>query len=121
MANKREFKKSVEALSAALVDEMMISYYNVKDVDRQKISDAVATIITALEKAKVDTAVQFDKKTKDFENLAGYLKAKKEFSKEKYDKAIEAYNNALADALKAYNEAMPQAEKEANKKAAAKE
>ena len=59
MANKREFKKSVEALSSALVDEMMASYYNVKEADREKVSAAIAKVISAMQKAKKETNVLF--------------------------------------------------------------
>lgn len=107
MANKREFKKSVEALSSALVDEMMINYYNVKEADRDKISQAITKIVAAMEKAKQTAARAFDKKVKEFSNLAEYNKAKAAFTKENYDKAIADYNDALGEALKLYNEGMP--------------
>ena len=107
MANKREFKKSVEALSAALADEMMASYYNVKEADREKISAAISKVVLAMERAKKDANVMFDKGVKDFDNIAAYNKAKSKFTKEKYEAAIASYNDTLAEALKAYNEGMP--------------
>lgn len=107
MANKREFKKSVEALSSALVDEMMASYYNVKEADRDKISQAITKIVAAMDKAKRDSGVLFGKGVKEFENLAAYNKAKAKHSKDKYAAAIAEYNDALGEALKAYNEGMP--------------
>ena len=36
MANKREFKKYVDALGASIIDEMISAYHNVKGVDRDK-------------------------------------------------------------------------------------
>ena len=108
MANKREFKKSVDALSAALVDEMMASYYNVKDADREKISQAIAKIVGAMGKARKDTGKLFGKGVKEFESLAAYNKAKARHNKDKYNAAIADYNQALSEALKAYNEGMPQ-------------
>lgn len=113
MANKREFKKSVEALTSALVDEMMVSYYNVKEADRDKISEAIAKVIEAMGKSKKTAATAFDKGVKDFENLAAYNKAKAKFTKDQYEKAIADYNEALSEALKAYNEGMPKNEKQA--------
>lgn len=107
MANKREFKKSVDALSAALVDEMMASYYNEKDADREKISQAITKIVGAMGKAKSDAAKLFGKGVKEFESLAEYNKAKARHTKEKYNAAIASYNEALSEALKAYNEGMP--------------
>ena len=107
MANKRDFKKSVEALSSALVDEMMASYYNEKNADREKISQAITKIVAAMGKAKRETGKVFGKGVKEFENLDAYNKAKSLHTKEKYDAAIAGYNEALGEALKAYNEAMP--------------
>lgn len=107
MANKRQFKKSLDALSSALVDEMMASYYNVKDADREKISQAITKIVAAMGKARKDSGKLFGKGVKEFENLAAYNKAKTLHTKEKYDAAIAGYNEALGEALKAYNEAMP--------------
>lgn len=107
MANKREFKKSVEALSSALVDEMMVSFYNVKDADQEKISNAISAIVEAMGKAVKTSNALFHKGVKEFENIEAYNKAKTDFTKEKYHKAIEEYNDALTEALKVYNEAMP--------------
>lgn len=107
MASKRAFKKSVEALSSALVNEMMASYYNRKDADREKISQAIAKVISAMGTAKKDAGVVFDKGVKDFENLAAYNKAKAQHIKEKYNQAIANYNSSLGEALKAYNEGVP--------------
>ena len=107
MANKRQFKKSLDALSSALVDEMMASYYNVKDADREKISQAIYKVIGAMGKAKRDTGKLFGKGIKEFENLAAYNKAKSAHTKQKYTAAIAGYNEALSDALKAYNEGIP--------------
>lgn len=107
MANKRDFKKSVEALSSALVDEMMASYYNVKEADREKISSAISRIISAMGKAKKDSNKLFGKGVKDFESMAAYNQAKALHNKEKFKNAIAEYNNALGEALKSYNEGMP--------------
>ncbi|MCH5213838.1 MAG: hypothetical protein J1E97_01495 [Muribaculaceae bacterium] len=107
MANKREFKKSVEALSSALLDEMMASYYNVKEADREKISQAIAKVAEAMGNAKKESSKLFNKGVKDFENMSAYNAAKAQHTKEKYRNAIASYNNALSEALKAYNEGMP--------------
>ncbi|MCH5217201.1 MAG: hypothetical protein J1F07_01385 [Muribaculaceae bacterium] len=107
MANKREFKKSVEALSSALASEMMASYYNEKEADRGKISLAIAKLASAMGQAKQHANQLFGKGVKDFENLAAYNKAKAAHTKTKYQEAIAKYNEALEEALKAYNEGMP--------------
>lgn len=110
MSNKREFKKSVDALSSAIVNEMMASYYNVKEADTDKISAAIAKIVSAMAKARKETNKLFGKGEKDFDSLAEYNKAKAAFNKEKYKNAIGEYNKALGEALKDYNEGMPKSE-----------
>lgn len=107
MANKREFKKSLDALSSAIIDEMAASLYNVKESDAKKINDAIIKIAKAVVKAKKDTNVLFGKGVKEFASLAEYNKAKEAFTKQKYDEAIAHYNEALSEALKLYNEGMP--------------
>ena len=107
MANKREFKKSVEALSSALVDEMMASYYNEKEANREKISEAITHVVAAMGRARQAASQLFGKGVKEFDNLAAYNKAKAKHTKEKYREAIASYNEALGKALAAYNEGMP--------------
>lgn len=107
MASKRKFKKSVEALSSAIVDEMMASYYNVQGADREKISSAISKVIGAMGKARVKANHLFGKGVKEFENLAAYNKAKAQHTKEKYNKVVADFNDTIADALKDYNEGMP--------------
>lgn len=110
MASKREFKKSVEALTSALVDEMMASYYNEEAADREKITSAITKVISAMQNAKLESNKLFNKGMKDFENVKEYNKAKATFSKTKFDKAIDNFNNTLGDALKDYNDGMPKQE-----------
>lgn len=115
MANKREFKKSVEALCAALVDEMSMSYYMAADKDRDLISEAITKVLNAMEVARKDSNVLFKKGVRDFDNIAAYNEAKKKFYKENYDNAIAKFNDSIGEALKDYNKAIPETEKEANK------
>lgn len=107
MANKREFKKSVEALSSALLDEMMASYYNEKEADREKISSAIAKVIQAMQNARVDVNKAFGKGVKDFDSIKEYNAAKIKHNKDKYNQAVENYNNMIGQALQDYNEGMP--------------
>lgn len=107
MANNREFKKSIEALSSALVSEIMASLYNEKEADTLKLNEAIDKIAKAMVRAKQHTGKVFDKGLKDFNNLKEYNLAKAKFTKEKYKEAIAKYNEGLGEALKAYNEGMP--------------
>lgn len=111
MSNKREFKKSVESLCAALVDEMSISYYNVENADRDLITSAIAKIVGAMEEARKASNKIFDKGTKDFDSLKAYNQAKKQYIKENYDNAVAKFNEAVSSAMKDYNAAMPKVEK----------
>lgn len=110
MANKREFKKSVDALSSAIVDEMMASYYNEKAADRDKISSAITKVLGAMQTARLDVNKAFNRSAKEFENIKAYNKAKAEFNKEKFNQAVENFNTTIGDALKDYNEGMPKNE-----------
>lgn len=107
MANKRQFKKSLDALSSALVEEMMASLYNVKEADSKKINEAISKIAGAMLKAKKDSNVLFGKGMKEFADIVAYNKAKSEATKQKYKEAVAKYNEALSEAMKAYNEGMP--------------
>lgn len=111
--NKRQFKKSIDALSSALVNEMMASLYNVKEADAKKLNEAIQKIAQAMVKARHETNKLFGKGSKEFANLAEYNAAKAKFTEEKYQKAISDYNEALGEALKAYNEGMPKNQVEA--------
>lgn len=110
MANKRQFKKSLEALSSALVNEMMANMYNEKEADSKKINEAITKVVGAMLKAKQDTSVLFGKGMKEFAHLKDYNNAKSLHNKEKYRQAIANYNEALGEALKLYNEGMPKNE-----------
>lgn len=117
MANKREFKKSVEALCAAIVDEMSMSYYNAADANRDLISEAIKKVLGAMETARQDSNVLFKKGVKEFDNFAAYNAAKKKFYKENYNNAIAKFNDAIGEALKDYNKAVPTAEHASKAKA----
>lgn len=117
MANKREFKKYTEALGAALCDEMMISYYNVEGIDKEKVSNAIAKVLGAIGMATSNSNIFFDKGAKAFENKKEYSKARKEFFKKLFDKINSDFTGTIDEALKEFNSAIPAAVKEENKKA----
>lgn len=118
MANKREFKKYVDALGASIIDEMISAYYNVKDSDRDKISQAIEATLGAIGKAKNNSNVYFDKGTKAFSTVEEYTKAKREFFRALFNKIENEFNDEINQALKLFNEAIPADEKARNKEVA---
>lgn len=119
MANKRDFKKYVDALGADIIDEMVSAYYNVKDVDRDKVTKAIEGVLAAIGKAKNNANVFFDRGEKAFASVEEYGKAKKDFFKALFNKISTEFEEEINAALKIFNAALPEAEKERNKKFAA--
>ncbi len=113
--NKQQFKKAVEAVGASICNEMMTVYYNVKDVDQNKISQAVAKVLGASAAAKSNANVYFDRGHKGFADVMEYNKAKSDFFKKLFKKIHADFNSEIAAALKLFNEAVPKAVKDANK------
>lgn len=119
MGNKREFKKSAEAIGASVCESMMSTYYNVEGVDKSAIEKAIAKVLGAVGAAQSNANITFDKGAKAFDNLEAYSKAKKEFYKKLFVKISDDFNNELDEALKQFNAAIPAEVKEAQKNSAA--
>ena len=119
MANKREFKKYVDALGASIIDEMISAYHNVKGVDRNKIAEAMQKVLGAIGKAKNNSNIFFDRGPKAFESKADYAKNKKAFFRALFDKIETEFNEEINAALKLFNAALPAEEKARNKEYAA--
>lgn len=119
MANKRDFKKYADALGASVIDEMVSAYYNVKDADKDKITESMKMVLGAIGKAKNNANVFFDRGPKAFENLKEYSKTKKAFFKSLFDKIETEFSEEVNAALKVFNAALPEEEKARNKAAAA--
>ena len=118
MANKREFKKYADALGASVIDEMISAYYNVKDVDREKVAKSMEMVLGAIGKAKNNANVTFDKGVKAFPDLKAYSVAKKNFFKSLFDKIETESGEEVNQALHIFNSALPEEEKSRNKEAA---
>ena len=118
MANKRILKKSIDDLGNAIIEEMAISFYNVKSANKDLISQAITKVLEAMNDAHCKTNVHFDKKRRDFASEKEYYVAKRDFNKKNYDELIADFNNKIEEAMKVFNEAIPAEEKEANKKLA---
>jgi len=119
MANKREFKKYVDALAASLCDEMMYSYYTVEGADKDAIAKSIENVLVASEKARMNSNVFFDRGVRAFESEEAYLKTKKEFFKSLFKKIAKEFSDEIDAALKNFNGALPADEKARNKAAAA--
>ena len=119
MANKREFKKYVEAIGASACEAMMSTYYNVEGADKEAIIKAIEQVLGAVGADRSNANVTFDKGVKAFENLKEYSKAKKEFDKKLFVKISDDFTTQLDAALKIFNAAIPQNVKDEYKKAVA--
>lgn len=115
MANKREFKKYVDALGASVIDEMVSAYYNVEGADKDKISKAIQQVLGAVGAAKSHSNIFFDRGAKGFEDMKAYAKAKKEFFASLFDKIQTEFDEEVNEALKTFNSALPAEVKEHNK------
>lgn len=118
MANKREFKKYVDALGASVIDEMVSSYYNVKNIDRDKVAKGIEIVLAAIGKAKNNANVFFDRGPKAFADRKEYTKAKENFFKSLFNKIETEFSEEVNLGLKEFNEALPAEVREQNKLAA---
>lgn len=119
MANKRNFKKGVDEIGASICDEMMSAYYNVEGVDKEGISSAIGKVLGAIEKAKENSNIFFDKGVKAFADRKEYLDAKRAFFKSLFEKIQREFADDLDAAVKEFNEAIPESVKAKNKAVAA--
>ena len=117
MANKREFKKSVEAVGASIVGEMMDTYYTVREADKEAIEKAIAKVLGATAAAKSNSNVFFDRGMKSFDTHQEYGKAKGQFFRALFNKISKDFSDEVNAALKEYNAAIPASVKAENKAA----
>lgn len=118
MANKREFKKYVEAVGGALCDEMMIALYTVEGIDEEKVQQAVTKVLTAVGNATSNSNVFFDKGHKAFATPAEYSQAKQAFFRQLFKKVNTDFRNEIDAAVKDFNAAIPAEQKARQKEAA---
>lgn len=115
MANKREFKKYVDAIGASVIDEMIAAYYNVEKADKDKIAEAMQKVLCAIGRAKNNSNVTFDCGEKAFGDKKEYVTAKKNFYKSLFDKIFTEFDEETGAALKEFNAAIPEEVKMMNK------
>ncbi|MBD5176949.1 MAG: hypothetical protein HDT05_06025 [Bacteroidales bacterium] len=118
MPNKREFKKYADALGASIVEEMMVSYYNVEGADKKAIAEAVGKVLGAIETAKNNANVYFDRGPKAFADHKEYAQAKRQFFRSLFNKIESDFGAQVDDAVKQFNAALPESYKAAQKEAA---
>lgn len=114
MANKREFKKYITAVSASICQDMMDAYYTFDGIDKDAIDNAVIEILQAGEFAIMKSNVKFDKGEKAFP-LGGYRNARRAFFKTLYKKTNKEFADAVDKAIKKFNAAIPESVKAENK------
>lgn len=89
MANKRIFKKNVNKLTSALINDMMTASVVFDGSDKEAVDNAVINLIKGSEAAVVKANVKFDKGVKAFESQALYSKAKAKFFHDVFKKTQE--------------------------------
>lgn len=117
MANKREFKKYVDALGASIISEIAIAYENVEGADKDGLQNAYTTVLGAVFNAKSNANLFFDRGRKGFAEAAEYKKAKDQFFRSLFNKIEKDFSDQVNEGLKLFNAALPASEKEANKEA----
>ncbi len=115
MANKREFKKAIAAVGGAICNDMMTVAICVDGVDRNAIDAAISRVLSATENAIERSNIFFDKGRRAFPTEEEYIKAKRAFFKQLFDKIHKEYTAVLDETIKQFNAAIPAAAKEANK------
>lgn len=118
MANKRNFKKVVEAIGASVCEPMMAYYYTADDENRQKVEKLIAKVLGAVGAASANADITFDKGVKAFDSLKEYSKAKKDFFKKLFEKINNDFTKEIDESLKEFNALLPDEVKAANKNAA---
>lgn len=118
MANKRDFKKYVEAVGGTICDEMMLSLYTIEGIDETKVQEAVTKVLTAVGNATSNSNVFFDKGHKAFASEKEYSQAKKLFFRSLFKKVNTDFKNEVEEALKEFNAAVPAEQKAKLKEAA---
>lgn len=120
MANKREFKKNLDAVGASVCAPMFDAFYNADPKDQEKLDVIISNVIGAIGAAKANADITFDKGVKAFENLKEYSKAKKDFYKKLFNKINTEFIAEIEKALNEFNAILPQDVKQENKETAAR-
>lgn len=114
MANKRNFKKFINGMTANVCEDMMIHRLSVKDIDTAAVDKSIEDVLSAAAAACSEANIFFDKGPRDFEDMGAYVKAKKAFFKELFNRVTSEYINNINAALHQFNAAMPAEKRAAN-------
>ncbi len=115
--NKRDFKKTVDAIGANVCDDMMVVYYNVDGVNKEAITAAIGKVLGAVGAAKSHSNIFFDKGHRAFNDMKQYSEAKRNFFRTLFQKINKDFSDEINAALKEFNDAIPEDKKEDVKKA----
>lgn len=117
MANKRTFKKTVDCLSGAICEDIMINFFAIKDIDKEKADASVARILDVTDAVRIGANHVFGKCVRDFADKKEYMKAKKAFFKKHFAELNATYGSNISEAIKEFNASVPDKIKEENKRA----
>lgn len=115
MANKREFKKFVSAVGSNICVDMMINYYTIKGINSEAVDSAIEKVLCAIDTARENANVCFDKGARSFENRKEYNRAKETFFRALFQKINADFIGTLEIAIKEFNAAVPEDVKVQNK------
>lgn len=115
MGNKRIFKKSISSIGASICNEMMTGYYNIEGIDKDAVEKAIATILAAMENARISSNIFFDRGPRGFADVKEYSAEKKRFFRALFNKISSDFSASVDEALNIYNKAVPEEVKRQNK------
>lgn len=118
MANKRDFKKYITDMGANVCEDMLINAYSIKEIDAAAVNGSVGRVLAAVDKARDNANVYFGKGPRDFESVAVFVKAKREFFRDLYRAIMTDFIADIDAALKEFNAAVPEEVRQRNKEAA---
>lgn len=106
MSSKRVFKKAVDSLANAVVEEMFLAAMSGKDTDNERVFVAAQNIIAAMATARSRANRFFGKSIREFGSYKEYKAAKSAFFKASFKEATDEFNAALSAGMKEFNSAV---------------
>lgn len=107
MANKRLLKKQIKMICGDLAAESITAMHLIPNADKDKFKDVVIKVATLQTNTLECTNIAFDKTPRQFNSLAEYRKAHREYFKKAYTSMKESFNKEVETILHEMNSALP--------------